>query len=110
MPIDYSNYPSNWKEISHHIRFVRAKGKCEGTKQFPHCKAVHGQPHPDTGSKVVLTVAHLNHNTQDNRPQNLRALCQRCHNNWDIPYRNKNKANRKIREQVEAGQLELFTL
>lgn len=28
---------------------------------------------------VVLTTAHLNHDTTDNREENLRALCQRCH-------------------------------
>lgn len=28
---------------------------------------------------VVLTVAHLNHVAGDDRPENLRALCQWCH-------------------------------
>jgi hypothetical protein len=29
MPMDKSRYPLDWKKISHHIRFVRAGGKCE---------------------------------------------------------------------------------
>lgn len=29
--------------------------------------------------RVVLTVAHLNHEAGDDRPDNLLALCQRCH-------------------------------
>ena len=77
MPCDYRRYPPNWHELSRHIRFVRAKGRCEW------CGAVHGLPHPATGSKVVLTVAHLNHDVQDNREENLAALCQRCHLSHD---------------------------
>ena len=41
-----------------------------------------------TGSKVVLTVAHvLNDAPEDVRPQNLAALCQRCHNRYDAAHR-----------------------
>lgn len=47
------------------------------------CPAVNGQPHPVTGSKVVLTVAHIDHDTTNNRFHNLAALCQRCHLNHD---------------------------
>lgn len=41
-------------------------------------------------SVAVLTIAHLNHDVEDNRPCNLRALCQRCHNMLDAPHRTKN--------------------
>lgn len=59
------------------------------------CPARQGQPHPITGSKVVLTVAHiLNDAPEDVRPQNLAALCQRCHNRHDA----KSRANgRRLR-------------
>lgn len=80
MPIDYKQYPKNWKEISNQIRFVRAGGRCEW------CGAEHGFPNPVTGSTVVLTTAHLNHNIKDNRPSNLRALCQKCHLDYDRQY------------------------
>jgi 5-methylcytosine-specific restriction endonuclease McrA len=28
---------------------------------------------------IVLAAAHLDHNPTNNRPSNLKALCQRCH-------------------------------
>ena len=30
-------------------------------------------------TRVVLATAHLDHDPTNNRPSNLRALCQRCH-------------------------------
>lgn len=56
--------------------------------------------------KVVLTVAHLNHNPADNREQNLAALCQRCHLAHDAKD-NAEKAARSRR--ARRGQMELFT-
>lgn len=34
-------------------------------------------------SRIVLTIAHLDHAPENNDPTNLRALCQRCHLAWD---------------------------
>ena len=65
-------YPADWKDISLSIR-ARAGNVCETEA----CGAVNGQPHPGTGSKVVLTVAHLDHNPSNCDPTNLRAWCQR---------------------------------
>lgn len=84
----YSRYPKDWKAISFQIRSERAKWRCEW------CGAEDGKPHPDTGSNVVLTVAHLGvphpdgrpgdrHDKSDCRLENLAALCQRCHLNYD---------------------------
>lgn len=39
------------------------------------------------GSKVVLTIAHLDHTPENYDPTNLRALCQRCHNKYDAQHR-----------------------
>ena len=71
-------YPTDWNLRRRFIIEYRAAGRCEW------CGAVNYQPHPDTGSKVVLTIAHV----WDKRPEqasllNLAALCQRCHLNWD---------------------------
>lgn len=37
--------------------------------------------------KVVLTIAHLDHTPENNRLANLKALCQKCHNNYDRNHR-----------------------
>ncbi len=85
MPIRPENsgrYPKDWALRSRFVRFVRARGRCEW------CGAAHGNPHPVTGSTVVLTCAHV----YDKRPEacsllNLAALCQRCHLAHDAPDR-----------------------
>ena len=80
MPIDYKEYHPKWTLISKLIRFRRAQNKCE------FCGAENYQPHPVTGSRVVLTVAHLDHDKANNRFGNLAALCQRCHLRYDLPH------------------------
>jgi 5-methylcytosine-specific restriction endonuclease McrA len=85
MPIRAENkslYPKDWKAISLSIR-ARAGNVCETEG----CGAVNGQPHPITGSNVVLTVAHLDHDPRNCDPSNLKAWCQRCHNRYDAPMR-----------------------
>jgi hypothetical protein len=88
MPMNRQLYPRNWRKISARIRFGRAGGCCEW------CGAAHGEPHPITRSVVVLTVAHLGapypdgtpcskEDKRDVRPENLAALCQKCHLDFD---------------------------
>lgn len=45
--------------------------------------------------KVVLTVAHLNHVSGDDRDDNLKALCQWCHLNYDKVHHAETRAARK---------------
>ena len=84
MPCDYSKYPDDWKKIRKEI-LERACNMCEL------CEAVNGHRHWKTGSTVVLTIAHINQDIKDNRSCNLLALCQRCHNKIDMPYRVDNR-------------------
>lgn len=102
MPIDYAKYPPFWKKLSEHIRFVRADNICEGSPKYPDCKAKNGNPHPITGSKVVLTVAHLDHDISNNRFSNLKAMCQRCHLTYDAIHHAKNARETRIKD---SGQL-----
>ena len=37
--------------------------------------------------KVILHVCHINQNKEDNRIENLMALCVRCHSSFDAPYK-----------------------
>lgn len=54
---------------------------------------------------VVLTIAHLNQDPTDNRMVNLLALCQRCHNKIDAPWRQQHaKATREARKASNATQ------
>jgi hypothetical protein len=61
---------------------------CRGAKREP--------------TTVVLTIAHINQDPTDNRPVNLRALCQRCHNLIDLPYRTLHAAATRAAKQTEA--------
>jgi 5-methylcytosine-specific restriction endonuclease McrA len=101
MPIREENrarYPRDWKAISLAAR-TAAGWRCK------FCGAEHGKPHPDTGAKVVLTVAHLDHRPENNDRANLRALCQRCHNAYDAPAR---RAGVKARRRALRAARDLF--
>ena len=92
MPIRLENrdrYPADWPQISDWVRFTRALGRCEcegecgrGTHEG-RCPNRHGQAAYGTGSKVVLTTAHLDHTPENCDPANLRAMCNGCHLHHD---------------------------
>ena len=110
MPIRKSRralYPprAHWITIRNAI-LTRARHCCEGTLRFPFCRVMNGLPHRETGSRVVLTIAHLDHDPRNNREENLRALCQRCHLDWD---RHQHAKNRRVRE-AEEGHPVLFVM
>ena len=95
-PENRARYPADWKARSRFVRFVRARGRCEW------CGAAHGEPHPATGARVVLTTAHVH----DDRPEaasllNLAALCQKCHNGHDAAAR---RAGIRARRNAASGQ------
>ena len=99
-------YPIDWRELSASVRFDRAGGHCERCHR-PHGKIIHHlgdgrwfDPEDELWRdnegravawinyrdyaalkqmKVVLATAHLDHDPGNNRPSNLKALCQRCH-------------------------------
>lgn len=86
MPVKAENkhrYPQNWPEIVEGARqrtiAVNGKDCCEGSPAFPDCRAENYKPHPDTGSTVVLTTAHVDHQPEHNDPSNIRRWCNRCH-------------------------------
>jgi hypothetical protein len=84
MPCDYSKYPPDWKERRARI-LKRAGNRCE------QCGAMNHEPHPVTGSRVVLTVAHLDHDPEnwEVADERLKALCQKDHLSYDRQARKK---------------------
>lgn len=96
MPIRPENrgrYPDDWKAISWRIRFERAQSRCEcngecGRPEWHlerdgRCGNINGRPAIGTGSRVVLTVAHLDHTPEHCDDANLKAMCQGCHLHYD---------------------------
>ena len=90
-----SIHSKEWKAIRSEI-LHRADNRCEGSPAYPDCKVENYQPHPVTGSKVILTIAHLNNNPSDNDRNNLKCWCQKCHNTYDAPHRSKNRKKKKL--------------
>lgn len=118
-------YPKDWRSVSRRIR-ERAGNVCE----WPGCGAPNGQfierdardkerwkPHSHSGVclgeacgsvKVVLTVAHLDHDPTNNDESNLRAWCQLRHLRYDSAEHAKNAAATRARKRDEqTGQLAL---
>lgn len=90
LPEERARYPKNWKEIRERIR-ARAGDKCE------RCGAENHKPHPITGSHVVCTTMHLDHNPENCADDNLQFACQKCHNTYDAPHRAAGRRARKAR-------------
>lgn len=53
------------------------------------------------GVRVVLTIAHLDHDPRNNAESNLRALCQRCHLRYDAEHHRRNAAKTRARKRDE---------
>lgn len=115
MPIRKENrrrYPRNWRAISMHIRYVRAKGRCEcagecGLHRGRRCVEVDGKPAKWARGKIVLTVSHLDHVPEHCGEENLRAYCNRCHLRYDREHHAETRARTKADaalSQMERGR------
>ena len=100
-PARRSNYPPDWDQLSAYVRFVRAQGACEW------CGAWNSYPHPVTGCRVMLTGAHLYHDTTNSDLGNLRALCQRCHLRHDANLHARHARQTRQTRQIQAGQTQM---
>jgi len=135
MPIKSENkdkYPKNWKWYRAAI-LHRAGNKCEecGVDNGAHghrdpsgrfwsmnedFEWIHNNPpelHPDFGDafkmiKIVLTVAHLDHDPTNNEFSNLKALCQKCHFGHDRKDNIKKARETRRKKEESAGQKFLF--
>ncbi len=120
MPIRPENkhrYPRNWREIRAAI-LDRAGHRCEqcGIPNHAWRNKSTGEWTEDIGLvdawvcdryktvRIVLTIAHLDHTPENCDPNNLRALCQRCHLRYDIPH-HKRTAYRTRHAKKATGDL-----
>lgn len=125
MPINYKEYPPNWKTEIRPAVLARANNKCEWCGVENH-RLIHrhGKGPQDwtywpegmeseawsldgkKATKIVLTIAHLDHDKLNHEIplDRLAALCQKCHLGHDIKHhtqnrkygRNHNKNNFKL--------------
>lgn len=130
MPMDRSKYPKNWKAISlrireregHRCRFCKVPNRTSIARGTASDAGTYMTENGDVFSEVngrrigsargseyeagrftriVLTVAHLDHDTTNNDDSNLAALCQKCHLAHDRDQHTKNaRATRRARKAV----------
>lgn len=94
-------YPKDWEAIA--LRIKQNSGwKCElcGLECFPSDQPTNPNIGRSLRAKFTLTVHHKNYKPEDNRDENLIALCSGCHL----------RQHRNGRGNVPAGQMELFNL
>ena len=128
-PCDYNLYPKNWKTEIRPAILERAEDRCEvcgvlnysvgyrdkkgkfydaeniliklendGYDIFEHeLKGIDGDEKP---IKIILTIAHLDHDINNNDYTNLKAMCQRCHNRYDIQHRKETRFKKKKLQQL----------
>jgi len=127
MPCDWTKYPANWRtEIRPRI-LARERNCCKFCGLLNHSiviaktrtAAVEGCTYAwakenldcyhdaEDGRAIiiVLTIAHIDHDTTNNADSNLAALCQKCHLSHDSKHHATNA--RKSRD-TRSGQLALF--
>lgn len=102
-PENAARYPANWDVIATGVK-RDAGWRCEGSPAYPDCRAAHGSTHPVTGSRVVLTVGHLDHQPENCARSNLKAWCQRCHLTYDKGHHAKTAATTRATELRKSGQ------
>ena len=81
MPMDRAKYPPDWEGISIRVR-DRARGQCECTGECGlhagrRCEERHGDFAKWAKGKIVLTVAHLDHNPESADETRLKATLDR---------------------------------
>lgn len=133
-PENKGRYPKEWPQISKAIReaagqrcemckapngeaIARGCGKDSGTYMLEGGETFNSETGTFLGMsrgsefncekvvRIVLTVAHLDHQPENCDPSNLRAWCQRCHNAYDAPMR---RAGIKSRARLVHAMADLF--
>jgi hypothetical protein len=112
MPMDYAKYPADWKAIADRTK-AAVDWKCQD------CGMQCRRPdEPFDTHKRTMSVHHVGvakpdgspgdpHDKMDVRPENLLALCSKCHLARDLPIHIANAARTRRAKIVAAGQEEM---
>jgi hypothetical protein len=124
MPINYRDYPANWKTEIRPAILKRADNKCENCgvpinsliirfwddtwevlydkenldKMYDAAKEILKTAMAFINikcTKIVLTIAHLDHDVTNNDHNNLKALCQKCHLSYDKHHHQETRNKKK---------------
>lgn len=98
-PENKARYPKNWKTEIRPSILERANNRCEFCGRQNHTWFFNEKTKKMV--RVVLTVAHLDHQPENCDPSNLRALCQSCHNQYDAAHRAETR--RKTKENKDSS-------
>lgn len=134
MPMNRKLYPKNWNAIARKVK-DKAFWTCQEcqrpcrppSKTWEQFEDWVMEEHPDwwpdfyeevihrgvlieefRKNRFTLTVAHLNHDPSDNRPENLKALCSVCHLEYDKPKHIETRKERRRKKLEDISQLPLF--
>ncbi len=109
-PENRARYPADWPKVRERIS-VRSGGRCECERECGRgthdgrCSNINGGEAYGTGSKVVLTVAHLDHTPEHCDDENLRHMCQGCHLHYDREHHAQTRARTR---HAQAATAEMF--
>lgn len=130
MPVDWSKYPKDWKQIALQVKeeanwTCQECGRpCRRPDETWHDFVVYGltilSPWYEQTSgedkdgntvekpqRFTLTVAHLDHDESNCSRGNLKAMCSGCHLKYDAQHHAKNAASTRRLKKERQGQLAL---
>ncbi len=123
MPFHRERYPADWKTISLAVR-ERAGNRCEWCGARNHAvgwRDADGEFHEVSAEeaeglaadrirtiRIILTVAHLDHDTHNNASANHAALCQQCHLRHDARLHAQHAAQTRRGKRMAAGQRKMW--